>query len=271
MTALIDQQGYRANVCIVLTNIRRQVLWAQRADGLGWQFPQGGVHVDETTLQAMYRELAEELGLQSTQVMVLWSIHKWLRYSFPANILPSSEMSSCVGQKQKWFLLGLQADDTSIDLNTFSPPEFTHWRWVDYHYPATAVAVFKRRVYQQAMGQFAEFFTAPDAVNYQDIRLKLDQAGNLYHFTDWSPAVAQYLAKQDNIVLSSVHWELVYLLRDYYANGGSKQPGQAEFALLAETIACELGAEKAQKEYLHILFPHGMQQYYRIAGVSCHY
>ena len=69
---VIDCDGYRANVGIVLCNQQSQVMWARRVGGRNaWQFPQGGVAEGEDTDAAMYRELWEETGLRQNDVEVL--------------------------------------------------------------------------------------------------------------------------------------------------------------------------------------------------------
>ena len=57
---VIDSDGYRLNVGIVLSNGDGRVFWARRVGQNAWQFPQGGIRTDETPEQAMYRELFEE-------------------------------------------------------------------------------------------------------------------------------------------------------------------------------------------------------------------
>lgn len=68
---MIDPDGYRPNVGIVLMREDGQVFWARRVRRDGWQFPQGGMNTDETPVEAMYRELHEETGLLPEHVEVL--------------------------------------------------------------------------------------------------------------------------------------------------------------------------------------------------------
>ena len=100
----------------------------------------------------MYRELWEETGLQAEHVSVLAATDSWLRYKLPRRLMRRSE-PRCIGQKQLWYLLRLDADETSFDLGASATPEFDHWKWVDYWYPADNVVFFKRRVYQCALAQ----------------------------------------------------------------------------------------------------------------------
>ncbi len=104
---MIDEHGYRPNVGIVLCNDANQVFWAKRCGGNGWQFPQGGVHPNETPEQAMYRELQEEIGLLPQHVSILGATHDWLRYDIPDEFRRRPSSGSPVefrGQKQIWFL-----------------------------------------------------------------------------------------------------------------------------------------------------------------------
>ena len=81
---MIDPDGYRPNVGIVLMRQDGQVFWARRVRRDGWQFPQGGMNTDETPVEAMYRELHEETGLLPEHVEVLGATPGWLRYRLPA-------------------------------------------------------------------------------------------------------------------------------------------------------------------------------------------
>ena len=80
---MIDNDGYRANVGIVLCNQQSQVMWARRLGQDAWQFPQGGISAGESADEAMYRELWEEIGLNQDAVKVLASTNSWLRYKLP--------------------------------------------------------------------------------------------------------------------------------------------------------------------------------------------
>ncbi|KQB47800.1 RNA pyrophosphohydrolase, partial [Neisseria meningitidis] len=62
---MLDREGYRPNVGIILTNNRDEVFWGKRVREHSWQFPQGGIKPGESPETAMYRELYEEVGLLS--------------------------------------------------------------------------------------------------------------------------------------------------------------------------------------------------------------
>jgi len=130
---MIDPDGFRPNVAMVIMNNDSQVFWAQRTNNDGWQFPQGGMNSDETPIEAMYRELHEETGLYAEQVEMLGSTPGWLRYQLPRRFQRVNSKPLCIGFKAT------------------GEPEFRDFRWVDFWYPADNVIRFKRRVYRQAL------------------------------------------------------------------------------------------------------------------------
>ncbi len=112
----IDADGYRANVGIVLMNDDRQVFIGGRVNARGWQFPQGGIRRGERPEQALYRELAEEVGLKPDQVSELARTRNWLRYRLPPQFVRRDSSPVCIGQKQRWYLLKLGAGDSALQL-----------------------------------------------------------------------------------------------------------------------------------------------------------
>ncbi len=149
---MIDSDGFRPNVGIMVANDIGQLLWARRVGGQdAWQFPQGGIHDGESPEQALFRELEEEIGLQSENVEILASTRGWLRYRLPKRFVRRGQNPVCIGQKQKWFLLRMLADDAVVRLDLNRKPEFDHWQWVSYWYPLDQVVLFKREVYRRAM------------------------------------------------------------------------------------------------------------------------
>ena len=143
---MIDFDGYRPNVGIVICNRKGQVLWAKRYGQNSWQFPQGGINDNESAEQAMYRELYEEVGLQPKDVKVLYASKHWLRYKLPKRLLRYDSKPVCIGQKQRWFLLQLVGDEKNINMNTTKSPEFDGWRWVSFWYPVRQVEIGRAHV-----------------------------------------------------------------------------------------------------------------------------
>jgi|TARA_R110002096_G_scaffold194791_4_gene377166 putative (di)nucleoside polyphosphate hydrolase len=148
---MIDEDGYRRNVGIILCNQQNKLFWARRANQTGWQFPQGGMDEGETPEQAMYRELYEEIGLTSKSVEVIGRTGEWVYYDLPKRFIRSNSFPICKGQKQIWFLLRLLDDEQKICFETTEKPEFDRWRWAEYWEPAFDVVYFKRNVYLSAL------------------------------------------------------------------------------------------------------------------------
>ena len=154
---MIDPDGYRPNVGIVLMHADGRVFWARRVRRDGWQFPEGGMNTAETPLEAMYRELREETGLLPDHVAVLGAPPGWLRYRLPQRAIRRTDKLVCIGQKQVWFLLKFTGQEADLRLDLTDKPEFDHWRGVDFWYPMENVVTFKRGVYAGALRHLAPF------------------------------------------------------------------------------------------------------------------
>ena len=148
---VIDRAGYRLNVGIVLVNESGLVFWGRRQGHDAWQFPQGGLATGETALEAMFRELREEVGLEREDIEVLGVTKRWLKYRLPKQYLRHGSGPLVIGQKQKWYLLKLIASEQKVRLDLSDSPEFDSWRWIDYSEPQEQVIFFKKQVYVQAL------------------------------------------------------------------------------------------------------------------------
>lgn len=150
---MIDSDGFRANVGIIIANDAGQVLLAKRIGQQAWQFPQGGIARGESPQAAMYRELHEELGLGRDHVECLGRTGDWLRYRLPSRYIRRNRKPLCIGQKQVWFLLRLTAEESAIRFDAHDKPEFEGWCWVDPDEPPRRVIHFKRSVYERALAE----------------------------------------------------------------------------------------------------------------------
>ena len=153
---MIDSNGFRPNVGIIICNKLGQLFWAKRIRQDAWQFPQGGIKEAETTEEALFRELSEEVGLCKDDVRILSQTSRWLKYRLPKPYIRHKKGRTCIGQKQKWFLLGLQTEEGRVDLENTHQPEFDDWCWVNYWYPVNQVVNFKRGVYRKALTELEQ-------------------------------------------------------------------------------------------------------------------
>ncbi len=152
---MIDSDGFRPNVGIIVANEENRVLWARRIRQDAWQFPQGGIRRNEAPEQAMYRELSEEIGLLPEHVEIMGYTRGWLRYRLPDKMVRRHCFPLCIGQKQKWYLLRLVGGENAVRLDRGKKPEFDQWCWIDYWQPIRDVVFFKQQVYQQALEELA--------------------------------------------------------------------------------------------------------------------
>ncbi len=154
---MLDRDGYRPNVGIIIINRQNQVFWGKRVREHSCQFPQGGIKQGETPEQAMYRELMEEVGLSPDHVEIVGRTRDWLRYDVPTNWVRREWRGTYKGQKQIWFLLRLTGRDSDVCLRRTSHPEFDAWRWSEYWAPLDSVIEFKRGVYELALAELVRF------------------------------------------------------------------------------------------------------------------
>ena len=159
---MLDREGFRPNVGIILLNQKNQVFWGKRIRTHSWQFPQGGIDRGETPEQAMIRELHEEVGLKPEHVRIVARTRDWLRYEVPDRFIRRDARGFYKGQKQIWFLLQMVAPDHHLNLRATDHPEFDAWRWNDYWVPLDAVVEFKRGVYEMALTELSRFLPRHD-------------------------------------------------------------------------------------------------------------
>ncbi|NNC24327.1 RNA pyrophosphohydrolase [Salinisphaera sp. USBA-960] len=162
---MIDDEGFRANVGIILCRGGNELFWAKRVGQQAWQFPQGGIRRGESPREAVYRELEEEVGLTARDTRVVATTRNWLRYRLPKHLVRHNSRPLCIGQKQKWFMLELLAPETRVRFDRTSSPEFDGYRWVDYWHPLAEVVSFKRQVYRQALKELAAHIARTSTVD----------------------------------------------------------------------------------------------------------
>jgi putative (di)nucleoside polyphosphate hydrolase len=154
--AVIDSDGFRPNVGLIIFNDEGKLLWAKRFGQDAWQFPQGGIQRHEKPENAALRELREEVGLEASDVEIVACTGTWLRYRLPEHLIRQRSFPVCIGQKQRWFLLRLLTDTARIRFDLGDKPEFDDIRWIDYWEPAEQVVSFKRNVYRRALEELRQ-------------------------------------------------------------------------------------------------------------------
>ena len=140
----------RIGVGIILLNHENQILVGKRIDNPKnfWQMPQGGVDKNENFLQAAKRELEEETGVKSIELIK--EIDGWLKYDLPKNLLVKIWKGKYRGQRQKWFIMKFLGKNNEIDVKTKNP-EFSSWKWVDPKDLPKIAVTFKIDVYKKIL------------------------------------------------------------------------------------------------------------------------
>ena len=166
---MIDSNGYRKNVGIILCNSKNELLICKRYKENSWQFPQGGFEENENAESAMFRELFEEIGLRKKDVVILGKTKGWLKYDLPKKYQRKTGNKLCLGQKQIWFLLRLSSNESNINLKKSRKPEFDDWEWSSEKKPLEEVISFKKDVYTEALNELLPIIKTKDIKKYNNV------------------------------------------------------------------------------------------------------
>ena len=145
---IIKELPLRVGVGIILLNNQNNILVGKRRDNPKnfWQMPQGGVNKNENFLNAAKRELEEETGVKSIELIK--ELDEWLEYELPENLLGKIWKGKYRGQKQKWFVMKFTGKDEEINVNTKNP-EFLSWKWIKTSELTNIAVSFKLDIYKK--------------------------------------------------------------------------------------------------------------------------
>ena len=153
-----NEKPFRLCVGIVLLNQENKVFVGKRielSEGISseinnpeqfWQMPQGGVDENENFFQAAKRELKEETGVKSVELVE--ELDEWLEYGLPKNLSNKLWNGRYRGQKQKWFIMKFIGNKKEINIKT-KDPEFLDWKWIDSSKLTSVAVYFKTHIYKK--------------------------------------------------------------------------------------------------------------------------
>jgi len=138
----------RIGVGIILLNQQNNVFVGRRIDNPknSWQMPQGGVDQNENFLQAAKRELEEETGIKSVELIK--ELDGWFKYDLPKYLLGKLWKGKYRGQKQKWFVMKFTGKTDEINVKTKNP-EFFDWKWIEPSELPKVAVEFKVDIYKK--------------------------------------------------------------------------------------------------------------------------
>ena len=147
---------FRQGVGMMIVDKQNRVFVGRRVDSRGnsWQMPQGGIDLGETPSAAALREMEEEIGSGSGEIIA--ESKNWYSYRIPEVLIPKLWDGQYCGQRQKWFLIRFTGEDSDINIDT-EHPEFGQWKWVSLKELLKNIIPFKFKLYKQIIKEFKDF------------------------------------------------------------------------------------------------------------------
>lgn len=148
---------YRPCAGVMLLNRHGQVFVGQRLDSVveAWQMPQGGIDPGEDPIEAAWRELWEETGVQRDLAELVAEAPEELFYDLPEDLVGRIWKGKWRGQRQRWFLFRFLGEDKDVNIET-AEPEFRAWRWAEPKDLPDIIVPFKRELYKELLTVFGQ-------------------------------------------------------------------------------------------------------------------
>ncbi len=151
---MINPLPYRLGVGLVIVNSQSQIFTGRRLDSTkAWQMPQGGIDGNEIPLEAAYREMYEETGIEKCKVTLIKQSKNWHRYDLPIELQEKFWGGRFRGQSQKWFLFRFNGSDKDVNIET-KDREFSDWKWSKETDMLASIVPFKKNLYRSVLKDF---------------------------------------------------------------------------------------------------------------------
>jgi len=94
--------------------------------------------------------------------------------------------------------------------------------------------------------------------------IELSEAGWLENLDEWTPEVAEEIAKNEKVELTEEHWDIINLAREYFEENGKVCEPRAFSKLMKK----KYGKDRSDSKYIYSLFPYGLiKSANKIAGL----
>ncbi len=148
-------KNYRLCAGAIVFNKNKQVLLGSRIDSPNtcWQFPQGGIEANETTIEAAKRELFEEMNLNNVKLIYPGSNSYYYDFSLEIKNKFKEKNLNTDGQCITFSLFFYNGNNTDISVNTANP-EFKEYIWGDFNNAIDTSIEFKKDIYIKIKEKF---------------------------------------------------------------------------------------------------------------------
>jgi len=144
---------FRAGVGTVIYNEHNEIAIFKRSQPPvgAWELQQGGIDLEETPEETLWRELHEEIGLLRDDIEMVTSMPGWTLYQSPRSLEDTT--IPMLGQAHRWFFLKLKTDK-EINLSDALQDEASEFRWTNFEELLSLAGDHKKHVYEEVHRHF---------------------------------------------------------------------------------------------------------------------
>jgi putative (di)nucleoside polyphosphate hydrolase len=145
-------KNFRKGVGAIVLDSADRIIAFRRADFKeNWQGPEGGMDEGETPIQAIRREVSEEIGLSEEDYEIAAEIKTPFEYEMPR------KRDGFSGQRKYFFLLKIRGNSYNFSYGDADSAEFSEYKIVTRDELLNLTPPFKKKMYEKVLKEFDKF------------------------------------------------------------------------------------------------------------------